>query len=155
MKNSESDHARGAAAPVITIIEYGDYECPHTRAAERVVRRLLEENPDVRVVYRHFPLTHLHPDAAARAALAESSTEFWDTHDHLMAGVVSETPDIDDDAMDAVRERIAQGVDEARAAGVESTPTFFFGEEKFDGRADYESLSRELRAARERRKQIS
>lgn len=125
MKIHVHDHVRGASAPVITVVEYGDYDCPHTRAAERVVRRLLEENPDVRLVFRHFPLTHLHPDAEARAALAESSRDFWSTHDRLMAGLVSETPDLEDAAMDEVRER------------------------KFDGKADYESLTRELRAARE------
>jgi protein-disulfide isomerase len=146
----EDDHVRGPESGALTIVEYGDYECPHTRAAQPIVERLLADNPDVRFVYRHFPLTHLHPNAERLAAIAEAGGEhFWERHEDLMQGEVPQAADedeIDDD--DAVTERATRDVAPAREAGVHSTPTFIFGSKKFEGPYDYDTLSEQLRAAR-------
>src|SRR5258708_28902945 len=81
------DHARGSATPALTIVEYGDYDCPHTRKAQAFVDRLMRENPDLRVVFRHFPLRQLHVNAELLSRVAESVARqgmFWEMHDHLM-----------------------------------------------------------------------
>ncbi|MDB4945098.1 MAG: putative sodium/proton antiporter [Labilithrix sp.] len=144
------DHVRGPGSG-LTIVEYGDYECPHTRAAEPVLEELLAENPDVRFVYRHFPLAHLHPHAERLAAFAEAGggDEFWERHERLMAGDVPSDL-LDEELDEKAVHRALRDVAPARAAGVHSTPTFLFGAEKFDGAYDYDTLSAQLRAARRR-----
>jgi len=163
----EDDHARGAAHPAITIIEYGDYDCPHTRAAQSVVDRLVAENADVRIVFRHFPLRHIHANAEVLARIAEASTalgKFWPMHDHLMhhRRAIDEAAVMEDAAAcgadmaairralgdDAIVERIERDVRSGRASGVHSTPSFFFDGALHDGHYDYDTLAGKLREAR-------
>src|SRR5947208_5856351 len=84
---SERDHARGPAAAPVTLVMYGDYQCPYTALANRFVAKLQEELGErLRLVFRHFPLSDLHPDAerAAEAAEAAAAQEwFWEMHDTL------------------------------------------------------------------------
>lgn len=146
------DHVRGPSSARLVVVEYGDYECPHTRAAETELERLLAENPDVRFVFRHFPLPDLHPDAERLAAIAEAGDpdEFWDRHEILLDGELPE--DADENAADdpVITDRIAEDVFPARAAGIHSTPTFLFGAHKYDGSYDYDALVAQLTAARAR-----
>src|SRR5690348_11065795 len=83
------DHIRGAVDAPITLLEYGDYECPHCAAAQPVVHRILDEVGDaVRFVFRHFPLTTIHPHAQPAAEAAEaagSQGRYWQMHDVLFA----------------------------------------------------------------------
>jgi protein-disulfide isomerase len=72
----------------VTLVEYGDVECPHCRSLEPVLRALLEERADVRLVYRHFPLVDLHENAYASALAMEAAAvhgRFWELHDLLLA----------------------------------------------------------------------
>jgi protein-disulfide isomerase len=163
------DHARGAATPQRTIIQYGDYDCPHTRAAQSTVDRLLSENQDVRIVFRHFPLRHLHANAEVLSRIAEAAHrqgKFWPMHDHLMghrtaidrravledARVVG----IDIDTMTEMLEeselvaRVEHDVTQGRESGVHSTPTFFFNGSIHDGHYDYATLWARLADARRR-----
>lgn len=163
----DSDHVRGATAPVVTLIEYGDYDCPHTRKAQATVDRLMAENPDLRVVFRHFPLRHKHVRAEALARVAEAATrqgKFWPLHDRLMhhRSPVEEgiaTADAADAGLDLVAlaadaadpviaARIQHDVDVGGAAGVHSTPSFFFNGVLHDGHYDLDTLNDRLRMAR-------
>jgi protein-disulfide isomerase len=80
------DHVRGGPAGRL-IVEYGDYECPYSRAAYRQIVLLEQRLGDgVRFAFRHFPLTEIHPHALASAAAAEAAAfqgRFWDMHDLL------------------------------------------------------------------------
>ena len=163
----ERDHCRGASQAAVTIIEYGDYDCPHTRAAQSVVDRLAAEHPDVRVVFRPFPLRHIHNNAEILARVAEAAElqgKFWPMHDHLMRhGAAlddrSLLADVEDAGVDLARLRgdvengavianIERHVQHGRESGVHSTPTFFFNGDKHDGHYDYETLAARLSAAR-------
>ena len=139
------DHVRGGrTGPVIVV--YGDYQCPYSRVAfheiERVERR---SEPEVRVVFRHFPLAHIHPDALAAAAAAEAAAlqdRFWDMHallfhrqnalaDYYLRRYASklglDAARFDRDRTGpAVLARIQRDVEAGRATGqVTGTPTFF------------------------------
>jgi protein-disulfide isomerase len=161
------DHVRGATHARVVIIEYGDYDCPHTRKAEAVVDRLLADNRDVQVVFRHFPLRDMHANADALARAAEAAAlqdKFWELHDRL----TRHREPVDDEALEsdvreagvdferlrrdargqAVRARVERDVQSGRAAGVHSTPSFFFNGVLHDGHYDIDTLLDRLGAAR-------
>jgi protein-disulfide isomerase len=162
------DHVRGDEGASVTLVEYGDYDCPHTRAAQAGVDQLLARG-DVRFVFRHFPLRDLHANAEILARIAEAAQRqdlFWPMHDHLMHhrraiqrdDILADaaeigldlrrvTPLLDDPAIAARIERDVQG---GRAAGVHSTPSFFFNGVLHDGHYDLETLTEQLRRARQR-----
>ena len=83
----ENDHMRGATSPKATIVEYGDLQCPACGAYESVVQGILAKYPnDVRVVFRHFPLTQIHQNALLAAKFTEAAAiqgKFWEMHDLL------------------------------------------------------------------------
>lgn len=163
------DHQRGDADASVTLIEYGDYDCPYTRAAQAAVDQLMAGG-DLRVVYRHFPLRHLHANAEMLARIAEAAHRqdlFWPMHDRLMnhrppirrddiladAGEIGLDLDavqglLDDDP--ALAARIERDVEHGRAAGVHSTPSFFFNGVLHDGHSDLDTLTKQLRLARQR-----
>jgi protein-disulfide isomerase len=159
----DRDHVRGAQAPAVTIIEYGDYDCPHTRAAQSVVDRLAAENPDVRVVFRPFPLQRINPHAETLARIAEGADlqrRFWPVHDHLMnrEGPVNERIAIAEVAklgVDAARlasdiggriviARVEKYVKGGLASGIHTTPAFFFNGTLHEGTYDYDILRERL-----------
>ncbi|MCW3030517.1 MAG: Na+/H+ antiporter NhaA [Solirubrobacterales bacterium] len=139
------DHVRGPADGHV-IVEYGDYECPYSRKAFREIERVEKRVArGVRFVFRHFPLTEIHPHALSAAAAAEAASlqeRFWDMHELLfhrqkaldqedLRGYASEL-DLDVGRFDAdraggdVRVRILRDVDSATASGeVQATPTLF------------------------------
>jgi protein-disulfide isomerase len=86
---SDDDHVLGAPDAPVTLVEYGDYQCPFCRAAQSSVQELLRLRPEtVQLVYRHFPLTNVHPYAEPAAELAEAAAQrgrFWPMHDWLFA----------------------------------------------------------------------
>jgi protein-disulfide isomerase len=154
------DHARGAPQAPVTLVMYGDYECPYTRAAYRVVQRLLDDVPDdLYFVFRHFPLTQIHPHAAHAAEAAEAAAaqgKFWEMHDALFAHQHAlEDADLQryaaDLALDAARlahdiatrahaQRIADDVRSGLASGVQGTPTLYFNGHLHAGGHDMETL---------------
>ena len=154
------DHVRGPeAAPLL--VEYGDYECPYSRRAfreiERVERRL---ESGVRFVFRHFPLTEIHPHALAAAAAAEaaaSQDRFWDMHERLFHGQNAlEDEDLrryardlgldparfdEDRASEAVFARIRRDVESGFDSGeVRGTPTLFVHGSVYRGPYDAATL---------------
>src|SRR5207237_2860000 len=83
----ERDHVRGPADAPVTLVEYGDFECPYCGQAETVIRELLADFGDLRYVWRHLPLTDVHPNAQLAAEATEAAAEqgsFWDLHDVLL-----------------------------------------------------------------------
>src|SRR5262245_29407087 len=81
------DHTEGNAGAAITLVEYGDYECPHCGLAYPIIKRLQKRlGPALKFVFRNFPLAELHPHAAAAAEMAEAAAlqgKFWPMHDML------------------------------------------------------------------------
>jgi protein-disulfide isomerase len=167
--DDERDHIRGPADAPVTVVEYGDFECPYCGQAESVMRELLADHGDVRYVWRHLPLNDVHPSAqlaaeAAEAAAAQGS--FWDMHDVLLANqsdlrardLVAYARELGLD-VEQLREhmrrregaaRIAEDVDSADLSGVSGTPTFFINGRRHNGAYDLATLSTEVKAARAR-----
>src|SRR5882672_5224241 len=81
------DHSQGGPGAAVTLVEYGDYECPHCRHAYPIVKRIQKRLPDrLRFVFRNFPIAEIHPHAAAAAMAAEAAAlqgKFWQMHDML------------------------------------------------------------------------
>jgi protein-disulfide isomerase len=164
--NSERDHIRGPIEAQVTVVEYGDFECPYCGMAEPVVRELLRDFGDVRYVWRHLPLNDVHPRAQLAAEAAEAAAEqgaFWEMHDLLFAHQDGLRPDdltgyaaqlgLDVDRFTRdLREhagagRIAEDVDSADLSGVSGTPTFFVNGRRHYGAYDIAALSAAVRAA--------
>ncbi|WP_241562481.1 Na+/H+ antiporter NhaA [Streptomyces hoynatensis] len=165
----ERDHVRGPADALVTLVEYGDFECPYCGQAEPVVRRLLGDVGDLRYVWRHLPLTDVHPHAqsAAEAAVAAARQgAFWEMHDLLFAhqGALRTADllgyarrlglDVERFRRDlegrAGARRVAEDVESADLSGVSGTPTFFVNGRRHQGAYDIAGLSAAVRAARER-----
>jgi Na+/H+ antiporter NhaA len=162
----ERDHVRGPMEAPVTVVEYGDFECPFCGRAEPVVRELLREYGDVRYVWRHLPLSDVHPRAQLAAEAAEAAHDqgaFWEMHDLLLTHQDALRPNdligyaeqlgLDVDRfMDALREhagavRVAEDVDSADLSGVSGTPTFFINGRRHYGAYDIATLSAAVRAA--------
>jgi Na+/H+ antiporter NhaA/predicted DsbA family dithiol-disulfide isomerase len=163
------DHIRGPAKAPVTVVEYGDFECPYCGQAEPVVREILADYGDVRYVWRHLPLNDVHPHAQLAAEGAEAAAiqgKFWEMYDQLLThqgrlsaedliqyageiGLATEqfASDLDRDAGAA---RIAEDVDSADLSGVSGTPTFFINGKRHPGAYDLGALSDAVRAARAR-----
>ncbi len=164
----EHDHVRGPVQAPLTLVEYGDFECPFCGRATGVVRELRERFGDeLRYVFRHLPLTDVHGYAELAAEAAEAAAaqgRFWDMHDMLFAhqgelaledllGYAGElgldverfSRDLQDGAGDG---RIRRDVESAEASGARGTPTFFVGTARHIGPYDAETLGRELDASR-------
>jgi Na+/H+ antiporter NhaA len=163
----ETDHVRGPRGAAVTLVEYGDYECSYCGRAEAVVRELLAGDGDLRYVWRHLPLPHVHPHAALAAEAAEAAAaqgRFWDYHDLLLAG--QDALDVEDlvgraerlglDVERFVRDlrehhhapAVAEDVESADLSGVSGTPTFFLNGRRYRGPHDVASLSRAVAEAR-------
>jgi protein-disulfide isomerase len=84
---TQHDHIKGAANAPVTLVEYGDYECPHCGAAHPIVNLVLQHfGPKLRFIFRHFPLTQVHPNAEPAAESAEfagAHGRFWEMHDGI------------------------------------------------------------------------
>jgi Na+/H+ antiporter NhaA len=166
----ERDHTRGPEDAPVTLVEYGDYQCPYCGQAEDVIRELLDSfGDDVRYVWRHLPLNDVHPNAQMAAEAAEAAAAqgaFWGMHDKLLEHQDELAPPglaryADELGLDLdrlwreVRERayeprVAEDVASADASGVSGTPTFFINGRRHQGAYDIDTLSRTVRAARNR-----
>jgi len=162
----ERDHVRGPAEAPVTVVEYGDFECPYCGQAEPVVRELLRDFADVRYVWRHLPLNDVHPRAQLAAEASEAAAEqgaFWEMHDLLLDHQDALRPsdligyaeqlglDVErftDDLRGHVgAARVADDVDSADLSGVSGTPTFFVNGRRHYGAYDIATLSAAVRAA--------
>ena len=165
----DRDHIRGPMSAPVTVVEYGDFECPYCGRAEPSVRELLADFGDVRYVWRHLPLTDVHPHAqlaaeASEAAAAQGS--FWDMHDLLLdhqdalrpADLMRYAKQIGLDQEQFAgdlrkhngRGRVAEDVDSADLSSVSGTPTFFINGQRHYGAYDITTLSAAVKAARAR-----
>ena len=162
----ERDHIRGPQEATVTLLEYGDLECPYCGQAEPVIRELLSDFGELRYVWRHLPLNDVHPHAQLAAEAAEAAAaqgRFWDMHDLLLSqqdslGVkaimgAAESLGLD---MDTFREhlrkrkgaaRIAEDVESADLSGVSGTPSFFINGHRHQGAYDIDTLSKAVRLA--------
>jgi Na+/H+ antiporter NhaA/predicted DsbA family dithiol-disulfide isomerase len=163
----ERDHIRGPEQAMITLVEYGDLECPYCGQAEPVLRELLSDFGDLRYVWRHLPLTDVHPHAQLAAEATEAAAaqgEFWEMHDLLFEHqdalrpvdlqAYAETLGLDlEPFTNELRKhvyagRVAEDVDSADLSGVSGTPTFFINGRRHHGAYDIDTLSAAVRAAK-------
>jgi Na+/H+ antiporter NhaA len=165
----ERDHIRGPEESLVTVVEYGDFECPYCGQAEPVVRELLADHGDVRYVWRHLPLADVHPHAQLAAESAEAAAEqgrFWEMHDVLLThqgdlrirDLIGYATDL---GLDVERfrthlrerigaDRVAEDLESADLSNVSGTPTFFINGRRHHGAYDIETLTAEVRAAKAR-----
>lgn len=159
----EQDHVAGSKNARVTLVEYGDYECPYCGEAYYIVKKLQEDLGDkLRFVFRNFPLSQIHPHALSAALAAEAAglqNKFWEMHDMLFehqdsleeedlvsyAYVLKLDPAkfINDMQSDKVREKVQTDFWSGVRSGVNGTPTFFIQGKRHNGSYSYG----ELRAA--------
>jgi Na+/H+ antiporter NhaA len=163
------DHFRGPEGAPVTVVEYGDFECPYCGQAEPVVRELLRDFGDIRYVWRHLPLNDVHAHAQLAAEASEAAAEqgaFWEIYDLLLAnqdhlaaadlmGYAEQIGlDVERFADDLENHtgaaRVAEDVDGADLSSVSGTPTFFVNGRRHYGAYDVETLKRAVRVARAR-----
>jgi NhaA family Na+:H+ antiporter len=161
---SDRDHIEGPADARVTLVEYGDYECPHCRQVAPIIEQVQERFGDrLRYVFRHFPITSAHPNAQLAAEAAEAAAaqgKFWEMHDRLFehTGTLdrrqlvrfAEELNLDVERFereldehthaDRVREDFLSGV----RSGANGTPTFFLNGVRYDGPWDLDSLIAEI-----------
>jgi formate-nitrite transporter family protein len=161
------DHVLGPADAPVTLVEYGDYECPFCRGAFRDVHRLLDRYPGkIRFVFRNFPLAQVHPHAEMAAEAAEAAAaqgKFWDMYELLL----KDTSALDLDSLlgyadrlglDVARfrnevmgnvyaQRISRDIDEGMRNGVNQTPKFYVNGQRIDGKFPMEGLVDAVRDA--------
>ena len=163
----QRDHLRGPLDAPITVIEFGDFQCPFCGRAEPVVRELLTDT-DVRYVWRHLPLTDVHPQAQLAAEAAEAAAAqgaFWEMHDLLLrrqehlrlADLLGYAEELgldperlrDDLAHRRHEARVARDVESADLSGVAGTPTFFINGQRHHGAFDLATLKTAVSTARD------
>ena len=169
--DDERDHIRGPEKAPVTVVEYGDFECPYCGLAESSVRELLRDFGDVRYVWRHLPLTDVHPHAQLAAEATEAAAKqgaFWGLHDLLLEhqgaltvrDLVGYATSLGLDTerftahlrKHAGAARVAEDTDSADLSGVSGTPTFFVNGMRHYGAYDIESLSKAVKLALARAK---
>ncbi len=164
----ERDHAEGPADAPVTLVEYGDYQCPYCGAAYPIVKRLQKEfGRELRFVFRNFPITNAHPRAEWAAETAEAANaqgKFWEMHDFLYENQRL----FDDEAVFAAYEaklhldvariarevaaqaygaRLEEDFSSGVRSGVNGTPTFFINGVRYDGYPEFHPLSVALKEA--------
>jgi len=161
------DHVLGRADASVTVLEYGDYECPYCRGAARDVREMLARYPDtVRFVFRNFPIIQLHPHAEQAAQAAEAAGvqgKFWPMYELLLqpssgldldslldyaAGLSLDVGRFRDEVTSrAYAAKIERDVQDGISDGVNATPKFYVNGERIDGKLPLEGLEDAIRAA--------
>ncbi len=161
---SDHDHIQGPDNAAVTVVEYGDYECPHCGKAHYIVKAIQRHlGNQMRFVFRNFPLTQIHPNAQHAAEAAEAAGtqgRFWEMHDMLFEHqnalddvyllVYATALGLDKEQFEQdmrfhtyaerVREDFLSGV----RSGVNGTPTFFINGERHEGSWDVETLTRAI-----------
>ena len=150
---SARDHVSGGPNAIVTLVEYGDYQCPHCAAAQPNIRRVQAQFGDnLALVYRHFPLTEIHPHAFVAAETAEFAGEhgrFWRMHEAIFQNQQRLSPTTlfalastfglsQVDLRDAInrgrfRDKINEDFMGGLRSGVTGTPTFYINGERYNG----------------------
>jgi protein-disulfide isomerase len=164
---SERDHRQGPDTAAVTLVQYGDYECPYTRRSTWVVQAIQQQlGEQLRFVYRNFPLTEIHPHALHAALAAEAAAvqgKFWEMHDYIFhhqhtledADLAGFAEAVGLDVQRYVRDmtgkatlvRIEEDVESGERSGVQGTPTFFINGVLYRGSWEQEALLAALQAA--------
>ena len=164
---SERDHAQGPARAPLTLVQYGDYECPYTRQSTWVVQAIQQQLGDrLRFVFRNFPLVEIHPHALHAALTAEAAAaqgKFWEMHDYIFHHQHTlEDADLNrfaeavglamqQYARDMAEQRPLARIEEDREggerSGVQGTPTFFINGILYPGSWEQDALLAALQAA--------
>jgi len=154
------DHVRGDPDALVELVEFGDYECPHCGRAHAIVGSLRQSLGErLSVVYRHFPLTSVHPHAFLAAEAAEAAGaqgRFWEMHDLLLEnqqnlepGAIEEHAEglglrmeafVSDLQSHRFDKRIHADLRSGALSGVNGTPTFFINGERHEGTYELDSL---------------
>jgi protein-disulfide isomerase len=157
---SDQDHIQGNPDAQCTLVEYGDYECPHCGHAYSIVKRVQKHfGQKLRFVYRNFPLTQMHPYAEFAAETAEfagSKGKFWEMHDALFQNQdslggplylkLAQQFGLPADELESALEshsfldRIKSDFNGGVRSGVNGTPTFFINGQRHDGPFEYQDL---------------
>jgi protein-disulfide isomerase len=158
---SESrDHIQGPVTAPITLVEYGDYQCPYCAQAYMIVKEIQERlGSKLRFVFRNFPLTKVRPrayEAALAAEVAAAQGRFWEMYDYLFKHGQAVTDDnlrrsaanlglnvarFDREFLDRTYSRhVDEDIQSGKSSGVDSTPTFFINEDRYNGAWDLDSL---------------
>ena len=164
---SERDHSQGPATAAVTLVQYGDYECPYTRQSTTIVRAIQQQLGDqLRFVFRNFPLTEIHPHALHAALAAEAAAaqgKFWQMHDYIF----HHQHTLEDSDLEQFAEavgldmqpfaraladqralaRIEEDVEGGERSGVQGTPTFFINGVLYHGSWEHDALLTALQAA--------
>ena len=159
----ETDHVRGRPDAAVTVVEYGDYECPYCAAARPVLAGLVDEGR-IRLVFRNFPLADVHPYALTAALAAEAAAaqgRFWEMHDLLFAHQ-RRLRDVDlsryaaqlglppgsvvGDAAQPYGDRVEADFASGLDSGVRGTPTLFLGDRQYTGPVERSALRSALRS---------
>ena len=164
---TSEDHTQGSPEAEVTLVEYGDYECPHCGRAYPIVQRVQAHFGErLLFVFRNFPLTEMHPHAEAAAEAAEyagAHGKFWEMHDRLFENQerlsdqlflglareleLSATPLTQALETGEFEPRVRSDFAGGIRSGVNGTPTFFIDGRRHDGSFDYESLVAAIDAA--------
>jgi protein-disulfide isomerase len=164
---SADRHVYGSADAPITVLEFGDLECPYCRAAAPVLRELVNSSDgQVRLVWRHFPLFEVHPYALSAALAAEAAGahgKFWDMHDELFSHqdrladqdlreaarrLGLDPEDVAGDGAQAYAPAISADYAAGIEAGVRGTPTVFVGGTQYHGKITLDRLREAVEAVR-------
>lgn len=171
MPVGERDHVQGPATAPVTLVEYGDFECPYCAAAHVIIQKTQEiMGDDLRFVFRHFPLTQIHPHAEPAAEASEAAGaqgHFWEMHDVLYENqprldlphlsTFAEELDLNmkrfiSDLEEGIhRERVREDFMTGVRSGVNGTPAFFINDIRYDGSWDFVPLVDALRVAAARK----
>ncbi|ATL48668.1 disulfide bond formation protein DsbA [Chitinophaga caeni] len=158
---SAKDHQQGNPNAAVTLVEYGDYQCPYCGEAYPVIKQLQQAFGDrLLFVFRNFPLSSAHQYAVAAAMAAETAAKqgaFWEMHDIIYENQAALSREVlftfaneigldmqsfEDDLLDTrLAKQIEADFESGVRSGVNGTPTFFINGQRFDGDYDYESLS--------------
>ncbi len=164
---NERDHSQGPATAAVTLVQYGDYECPYTRQSTTVVRAIQQQLGDkLRFVFRNFPLTEIHPHALHSAETAEAAAaqgKFWEMHDYIFHHqhtledsdleqfAIAVGLDMQQFARDMAERpyisRIEEDLQSGIRSGVRGTPTFFINGVLYPGSWGQEALLAALEEA--------
>jgi protein-disulfide isomerase len=162
---SEHDHAQGLAQAPVTLVEYGDYQCPYCADAYSMIKSVQKTlGTDLRFVFRNMPLNDVHPYAQFAAEAAEAAgaqDKFWQMHDALyehqaelgtdLVSKLARRLNLDMARFDAdlqarrTRTRVKNDFMGGMRSGVAATPTFFINAERYEGSLDAPALLAALR----------
>jgi protein-disulfide isomerase len=161
---NEQDHIKGKMDAPVVLVEYGDFQCPHCGAAHPMIKEIEKKfNNQMAFVFRHFPLSEVHPDAQSAAVATEAAAnqgKFWQMHDLIFENQANLSPsallmmaetlklnlkifqkDIGDQKL---FEKVEANFESGIISGVNGTPSFYINGLKYEGPYEFQSLARSI-----------